>query len=313
MKYDSTPARACYTVALTWSDNIKIDIELRHPHIEYVIRWLFSSVKTVKIDSEIELPADIIELLLKNPNFTKLELYKYESSTVKRLTESRRFDYVYIEPSIYLKLSDINIDIKELEFRNFSLEEILKTESIKTKSLVAHFELQHFDEGFNVINISPGFESIEKFQLNVGFPTGFNPQKILQFLEYLNANLLNLEHLVLNLGEVRPNLIYNKCRESFNMPSNFIKNLVNYEDKFTVYNGRARVELNHYIDFDVVSSSKQAVESYYEEIKEELHNFQNSSLIEDRMTYYNFDKLSHMTGNFELNIHIELTYYDRYS
>ena len=60
-------------------------------------------------------------------------------STTKKLVESRKFDYIKMEPDITENLDDIRIDTEELELCDVSFESILKSQSIKTNSLITRY------------------------------------------------------------------------------------------------------------------------------------------------------------------------------
>ncbi|KAE9547498.1 hypothetical protein FO519_009288, partial [Halicephalobus sp. NKZ332] len=231
-------------------NDVKVITDLRHPHMEWIIPQALSSVKRVGISCDESLPRDVVNLLLENPKFTRLNLFKCNLSIAHPLMVSRRFDYIDVGPYVVGNLKDVHIDSKRLEFSAVSLEKILKAEFIRTESLMTSYA----DEDFTS-----------------------------------SANLVNLNFLTLNFTQVRSNLVYNENQGGFDTTPGSIKNFVNYENEIIVYNGRIRVELNHSMYFGMVSDSKEAVKDYLEQLKKEFRGFEYSSWVEDEMQYYKFN------------------------
>jgi len=308
--YDSNRLQCpYYFVELRWDNDVKISTSLKDSNMEKVIQLGLNSVKRIEIDIKDPLPGEVVNLLLKNPNFTEIEIYHCDLSTIKILMESRKFDRVFIERSIFLNLNNTLIDTKELELYYVSLEDILKAGFIKMNSLILYSN-EEVNDSLVAVDISPNLKSLERFELIMRDGDVFhNPQKILKFLGFLNTKLVNLKLLILDFNEFRPDLVYINEERSFNMSPNSFKNYVDYEEKLTIYNGQIKVKLNHYFDFRMISNSKEAVEDYLENLKKELRNFEYSYWIEGNDTFFNFKKSSQVKENFELNILVGLNHW----
>ena len=134
----------------------------------------------------------------------------------------------------------------------------------------------------------------------------FDPQKILKFLEFLNAKLPHLKLLKLNLIEHRPYSIYDVNQSSFIIVPSSIKDFIDYEGELLSYEGELKVKLNHIIVFNVCSSPKEACEYYIEELKKELGDFNYSTSIRNQWNYYNFERYSKTNETFESSIGLQL-------
>ncbi|KAE9547058.1 hypothetical protein FO519_009730 [Halicephalobus sp. NKZ332] len=164
---DNCPRYSSYVVTIKWSDDVKVNTELEDSYMDPIIRWTLNSVKRVEIDAYKPLPMSVIELLLRNSSFTEIELYHCDSSTLKTLIESRKFNHVYMERSIFLNLNDVHINTEKLELHYVSLENILKTEFLKTNSLMLYSNEEFNDRIFEMNNISLNFQSLENLELVV--------------------------------------------------------------------------------------------------------------------------------------------------
>ncbi|KAE9550667.1 hypothetical protein FO519_006128 [Halicephalobus sp. NKZ332] len=235
----------------------------------------------------------------------------YDSSAAKSLVESKKFDYIQAGPLIFGDFNDVHIDTKELKIRGISLEKILKTEFIKTNSLIIGYSNEHFKESLITMDVSPGFESLEKLELEViNRDTFLNPQKILEFLEFLNTKLTSLKCLTLDYNE-HHQMFYENDQEGFNFSPESFNDMVKYEEKLNVYNGRIKVRLNHHMNFNVIASPREAVESHYEKLKKELRGFGYFVYIQDNTNIYNFRRSSSIVENLEddgIRINIDLEY-----
>lgn len=112
----------------------------------------------------------------------------------------------------------------------------------------------------------------------------------------------------MDFTEHRADIIYNSDQGNFNMSPDSLKNIVTYEDKLNGYRGKVKVELNHYTELNISSSSKEAVEDYIERLKRELRNSEYFSWVEYDTTFYKFKRSSNATDNIQLNYELQLTF-----
>ncbi|KAE9552179.1 hypothetical protein FO519_004594 [Halicephalobus sp. NKZ332] len=297
-----------YAMRLIWDSGVEIGTDLQDPFMKSIIRWSLSSVRKVQIYFNEPLPEEAVEPLLNNPNFRRLELYRYDPLMAEFLLKFKKFDYVFIEGSHLLESGNFHVETEELEFRTVSLVEILKSKSIKTKSLITTYGLLRFTDIFNKISIKPEFKSLEMLKLNITYGSGFDGQKFLNFLEFLNMELPNLKLAVFNFEECPPFLIYDRNQRGFSISPSSIKGFIDYKHHLSTYKGKARIELHHHVKFDIDKSPKQVIENYIQSLKEEFANFEYSSLIERKKISHLFGKTSNVTKNFELKNQISLNY-----
>lgn len=135
--------------------------------MEYIIRYILSSIKKVNISTEDPLPKDITDLLLMNFSgfyiwitsyidilflvFTNIELLKCDFSTTKILLESRKFDYIGIHSDIFEKVKDIHTTTKDMRFFLVPFTEVVRLDSVKTTSLYISQQGDNFNE--NIFNV----------------------------------------------------------------------------------------------------------------------------------------------------------------
>ncbi|KAE9547797.1 hypothetical protein FO519_008992 [Halicephalobus sp. NKZ332] len=275
-----------YKLKMKWDFDVEINADLRDPYMEQIIRWTLSSTEGIEILTDKPLPNDVVDSLLKNPNFTKLEPYVYHLPTLKSLIKSRKFDYIKMRYSAFINWSGTLIDTKELKLLYVPLEKILKSEFIKTNSLIARYPDEEFHDSLLTMNISL--------------------QKVLQFLEFLNEKLPNLKFLKLDITEHRPYLIYDSSQGTFNILPHFIKDLVKYEEKLNLYNGKLKIKFVHEISFNICSGPREICEDYVEKLRKELEGFEYLPSSRNQWDYYNFEKSRKIKDNFELNTRIKL-------
>ncbi|KAE9548339.1 hypothetical protein FO519_008444, partial [Halicephalobus sp. NKZ332] len=239
--------------------------------------------------------------------FKNIEFRSCDVPTTKILLESRRFNCVKMDRRIFEDLKDIHIDTEQLEFERVLFEEVLKIESIKTKSLVIYSN-EDFKDSLNSMDISPNFQSLEKLELGTSFiEVSRDIQKVLQFLNFLNTKFVNLEILKLRFYEFHE-LVYNKDDGNFNISPGVFKNYVNYEEELSIYNGKVKVELYHYITLSVYPlPSEQDIKDYYEKLRKEFYNFEDFSETSHSDCCLRFKNSINVTENFETNIRIELS------
>ncbi|KAE9550429.1 hypothetical protein FO519_006344 [Halicephalobus sp. NKZ332] len=306
--------RSLYSVEISWDNEVQVSTKLKDVCMGYMLRWILSSVKEVLIDYHKPLPTEVTDLLLKNPNFTRLGLRRCDLSIAKSLIEHKKWDCICMTDSIIRSLADVRIDTEVLELYNIPLEEILNMRFIKTNFLVCKYSNEKFNDSLLLMNIESNFGSLEKLELVIrNRDQFFDPQRVFRFLDFLNTKFVNLKCLNFIFGEYRPNICYNKYRRSFNMPLASFKSLFNNEENFTVYNGRIKVTLSHVINFELTLSKKPIVEHYCSNLRKQLQEFEYYSKTKGRTTYYSFKKFSNISENFKLNNEIQLTYWDRYS
>ena len=131
---------------------------------------------------------------------------------------------------------------------------------------------------------------------------------MLNFLEFLNTKFVNLKHFILDFNEFRE-LFYDRDQEAFSMLPNSFKNIIDFEDELSTYNGRAKVKINHNVSFNVISTPKEMVDNFYENLKTELRGFGYFFYIQDRRRVYNFKRFNKIVENFEMNSLVRLNHY----
>ena len=122
-------------------------------------------------------------------------------------------------------------------------------------------------------------------------------------MEFINLKLLKVD-----FTEHRSNIVYDNDQGDFDTSLEVLKSIVNYEDKFVNYKGKVKVELNHYIELNISSTSKEPVEEYIEKLKKELQNPEYLSWVECNTVFYRFRKSSNVVENVKLNYEFQLTY-----
>ncbi|KAE9547424.1 hypothetical protein FO519_009366 [Halicephalobus sp. NKZ332] len=295
-----------YVIELVWDNNVMVQIDLEDPLMRLVIRWALSSVKKIEVFCDKPLPTDAMELLLTNQNFTELLLY-YNLPTVNILVESRQFDYISMPFSAVSNLNDIRIVTKTLELTDVSLENILKVNSISTKSLGINYLDENFNNSLLTMNINPEFESLECLKLTVSNRHSyFDSKKMLKFLEFLNTKLTNLKFLIFNLYEPYNGIYFNN-QGNFDTSPSFIKNRAKYDSDLNVYNGRVKVILTRYIKCDVFGSPETALENYIKKLRMKLQDYEYS-WIKGKTNYFYFEKSGSLVENFKFTTQIRLSY-----
>ncbi|KAE9547939.1 hypothetical protein FO519_008848 [Halicephalobus sp. NKZ332] len=297
-----------YMVDFMWDDGIKFNSDLRNPYMRSIIQWALSSVKKVGIFIGGSLPIDVIELLLGNPSFTKLELDGCDFSTLQLLTEFKKFDYIRASSRILESLNNVRIVTKKLEFVGVCLKDILKLRSIKTNLLITSYSNFCLNDSLLTVDVGPGFQFLEKLELTVQDERILSDsEKFLKFLESLNTKLDKLELLKFTFHKHDSYLTYNRDQELFNALCDSLKNLEDFEGKMIVYEGRVKVELNCSIS-SVISCSKQVFESYCETLKKEFQSFEHPSCLTAERSYHGFNKSRNVTKNFEVNTQLRLSF-----
>ncbi|KAE9548343.1 hypothetical protein FO519_008448 [Halicephalobus sp. NKZ332] len=274
MNCDSSNCLRCSLVMkVKFEDGINVDMDLGNPCIEYITRWVLSSVKKVKIDIKEPLDTNVLNLLSRNPDF-----------------------------------DDVHIDTKELKLHGVPLEKLLKAEFIKTNSLNTGCSKEELNDNLFAMKVGSGFESLENLELIIRGRDVFDDlQKIFKFFEFLNKKFTNLKLLILDHNEFHQ-LFYENDQGHFNFTPESFQDIVKYEEKLNVYNGRIKIKLKHCISFNVLSSPEEADEDYLETLKKELQTLGYLYCIKDYGTY-EFKKSSNVMENFQLNIFLWLTHW----
>lgn len=149
---------------------------------------------------------------------------------------------------------------------------------------------------------------MEKLELVIRGRDVFNDsQKIFKFLDFFNTKFTNLKLVLLDYNEFHQ-LFYESEEGEFNLPPESVKDIVRYQDKLDTYNGRIKVQLNHNINFNMISGPEKADEDYVENLKKELKNLGYSCCVKDYTTYM-FKKSNNIAENLEVNIHFWLTHW----
>ncbi|KAE9547798.1 hypothetical protein FO519_008993 [Halicephalobus sp. NKZ332] len=281
------------------------------PHPMLMIRWALSSTGTVVLDSKKLFPKKVIDCLLRNSKFKRLILEEYNLSIAKRLLKSRKFEFVEIGYDVFYRSKEICVDTEELEFDQIPLKDILKSKSIKTKSLICKDFFDQFDNDL-AVRISPNFALLEKLEINLRHMyMCCSPQIVLEsrsfieLFELLNTKLVNLNLLTFTYNEYYPHSSRDIYEDS-NLRAKDFNVITGYQDNLIGYNGRAKVKFNHTLFCDIVPSFDQTTKDYIEELKNDLRGFEYSFWIEDDDTIYSFKKSKSVSENFEVNLEIRL-------
>ncbi|KAE9554336.1 hypothetical protein FO519_002446 [Halicephalobus sp. NKZ332] len=316
-KYDSTCAS--YQLIPESSDRPWSDINLRDPYMRQILQWILSFVKEINVYIYDPLPEYVVDLLLKNPYFKKIELYECDVSATNRLLGSKRFDSIKIWPNTIENLKDTHIDAKDLTLYGISLEKGLglKITYVNSLTVIDYINNDRFDSSFLITSVDPGFQSLERLKLEIGSLHGskidqsVNPQRVLEFLGFVNMNLVNLKLLEIHLGDYNIENTIVIHEGNFKISPHSIKSMVDYENELAAYNGRVKVIFNHKIRFNMRLSSDNAVEDYLKEAKGELKGFEYCPDIKCWGSYHEFKKFGNITENFELNLEIKFEYHKR--
>lgn len=137
----------------------------------------------------------------------------------------------------------------------------------------------------------------------------FSPEKILQFLHFLNSKLTNIKSITLDFEENR-NLIYDKRKKDFNFPFDSFSDFVSYKEKLSSYKEKAKVKLNHRINFEMFYAAHNLVEIFLEKFKNEFWDFEYSSEVKYKLIYYDFKKSMNITDDFALDVGFRFVYFD---
>lgn len=163
---------------------------------------------------------------------------------------------------------------------------------------------------FELVIYSPNFESLEKLELiTKKIRVSQSTQQILQFFKILDTNLVNLKLLTINFNEPVPDIFYDSSEDNFNISPDSLKDYINYKDKISVYDGKAKIKIYHRLFVCLQSSPERAVGNYSVQLKEKLQDFEHSSKIRSSHNWYYYKNSSNITETFELNISIEIAYY----
>ena len=130
----------------------------------------------------------------------------------------------------------------------------------------------------------------------------------MNFLQFVNDHFVNLKHLVLDFSEHERRLAYNWVQKDFEISPHNLKNLVDYDDKFSSYDGKVKAELNHQLSILMGYSPKQAAENYMEQFKKEFQDFTYYTNFNGLWRYHCFQKSIDVKENLQLNIQIQLSY-----
>ncbi|KAE9548245.1 hypothetical protein FO519_008538, partial [Halicephalobus sp. NKZ332] len=271
-----------YKMMFQWDEGIEINIGPGHAYMKNVVRWALFAVKTVEINYNKLLPADATDLLVKNPNFTELSLWNCDFPTAKLLLESRKFKYINIDSvaveNLAENLNDIHINAKTLQFGKISLEKILKAEFISATRLAGVYLKEYFDDNLLTVDIGSSFRSLGYLELTVENDNPIpNVERLLKFLRFFDENFDGLCKIVLTIHEKHPEVVYNNDQGNFNISPSSFRKFVNYWNILRFYTGGVNIKFSHYICVDINSSSRQAVEGYVENLKNELPKFHYSS------------------------------------
>ena len=132
---------------------------------------------------------------------------------------------------------------------------------------------------------------------------------ILKLLEFLNANFVNLSFLKMKFLEYVTSLEYNEDQEKFNISPEELQEFTACKDMMAVYNKKVKTQLINSLTFKMISTSKQSVEKYVDQFKNNFQDYEYSSEIRDLIHhYYYFRKSSNINENFELCTEFKLQY-----
>ena len=110
--------------------------------------------------------------------------------------------------------------------------------------------------------------------------------------------------------EENRNLIYEKRKKNFHLSLDSLLAFVNYKDKLSSYKEKAKVKLNHRLNFEMFYGSKDTVEIFVEKFKDQFHDFKYSSEVNCKFNYYDFKNSVDVTENFELNVEFRFVYFE---
>ncbi|KAE9548247.1 hypothetical protein FO519_008540 [Halicephalobus sp. NKZ332] len=312
------PRYSYYILEIKLDNNAKIVVDLRDPNMRQISRWTLSSVKEVKIDVGVPLPADIMDLLLNNSNFSRLTMYRYDIPTAKLLLQSRRFDYINMdaedygdyekEPNTLESFSDICIDAEELKLGNVSLEKIFRVGCIKTNVLAVDYRNEIFEDSLLAMDVNPSFQSVKTLRLEVlneddlfSYTNG-----ILKLLELLNTRLINLELFVFlftQFHEFKHNMF-----GYYGVDPDGVEYLLNYKEKMASYKGGVKVEFSHRIEFHTFDYSERFLKYYYKELWKNLRGYRSFFYVDKSTGFCKFWKSDKIAENFERSVRVKVEY-----
>ena len=130
---------------------------------------------------------------------------------------------------------------------------------------------------------------------------------MLEFVNFLNAKLVNLKYLVINSKDNLYDKTFKEDRK-LDISSEFTENFINYEKNLTAYNGRAMLTLIHTYQIALQFRSRKAAEKYFEQQEIDFSGFGCSSKIRNKSMVYNYKKINDAKENLELVIRLKWMY-----
>jgi len=122
--------------------------------MKQMIQHALSSAKMVCVDYGDPLPESVFNILRTNQNMNRIHLMKCCLPTAEMLFTNRRFDFIKVDSSVFTRIHDVSIRTEELEIDGMSLEEVLKINSIETRSLLCNYSNEKFQD--SLLNMNPG-------------------------------------------------------------------------------------------------------------------------------------------------------------
>ncbi|KAE9547423.1 hypothetical protein FO519_009365 [Halicephalobus sp. NKZ332] len=272
--------RRVYMVELKWRYGINTYIEIGNPCMRWITRLMLSSVKRVQINYKDPLSKDFTDLLSKNPMGT----------------------------SAFEDLNKIYIETEKLGVYGVPLKNILEVATVNANSLICVNSYESFDDSLVRMNVSPRFQRLEKLELDTRhYDMSFNPQKIFDFLKFLNKKFTNLKLLSLNFKEFY-RAVYNNNQGSFDISPDSLINIVNYINQLATYNQRVKVKFNYEIEFAMNYDPRGFAEKCCFELIEKFQTFKYSFWNDGQRTHYRLKKAGNIAENFWLNISVHMYY-----
>ena len=138
--------------------------------MKQMIQHALSSAKMVCVDYGDPLPESVFNILRTNQSefhlpseenhvffsdMNRIHLMKCCLPTAEMLFTNRRFDFIKVDSSVFTHIHDVSIRTEELEIDGMSLKEVLKINSIETRSLLCNYSNEKFQDSF--LNMNPGW------------------------------------------------------------------------------------------------------------------------------------------------------------
>ena len=149
---------------------------------------------------------------------------------------------------------------------------------------------------------------MEKLKLIIDNETPIvRSERVFKFVKSIDTKLNPLRDFVLKLHEKGPKLTYNQQLRKFDILPNEFRNFLENWNILSYYVGKIDVQINHFLNFDVVSGSSENVKAYCTQLKGVLPNFNYFSPQDGDMDNYGFDRYEHIIPNVEVYTSIYLT------